>query len=411
VVMIYNSGNADLTIGSILIDGPAATEFSLTLPAGVSSPIVLAPRASVRGIVRYAPGSTGSASSYLRLRSDALNAVAGETVLPIHGSRETTGLDISTPRVEMIDLAVGTPATATFDLTNRGSLPLVWTTPSRLGPHTVDIVPAITAPGGISTVTINFPGGAEGDLFTDTLRLATACDTILIPVVAAVRVLASAELAAGELSAGPGEIVEIPIMLRDPRFIARSGATGFETTLRFNASMLLPIESTPMGTVVDGERVIPLTVPAIMDSNGTLLKLRFRVALGDDSVTSLKLEGSRPVGGRVTMSERAGSFHLTGICLSGDARLVGIGDAIMLKVLPNPASSTAEITFEAVESGAARITLGDLLGRTIAIAFDGEIEPGTHRFTVDLSELAPGVYYCMLRTATQQVVEQVRVGR
>ena len=45
VVMIYNSGNADLTIDQIQLDGSTATGFSLTLPTGVSTPIVLAPRA------------------------------------------------------------------------------------------------------------------------------------------------------------------------------------------------------------------------------------------------------------------------------------------------------------------------------------------------------------------------------
>lgn len=260
-------------------------------------------------------------------------------------------------------------------------------------------------------MTIDFPGGAEGDLFSDTLRLATACDTTHVPVVAAMQFMARAELVAGEASAEPGEIIEIPISFRDAHFIARSGATSFETVLRFNASLLLPVQPTPMGSVIDGERIIPLTLPMDGSADDTLLTLRFRVALGNDMITSLTLEDSRSIGGSVALHERAGAFHLTGVCLLGGAGLVRVGDDIMLKVLPNPASSTAEITIQAVESGATRITLVDLLGRTIATAFDGPIKPGTHHFTVDLSQLAPGLYYCMLRTATESVVEQVRVAR
>lgn len=63
---------------------------------------------------------------------------------------------------------------------------------------------------------------------------------------------------------------------------------------------------------------------------------------------------------------------------------------------PNPARGTAVVTFTLPEAGPATLAVYDLLGRRVAMAFDGAAAAGTHPATVDASALAPGVYVLRL---------------
>lgn len=220
---------------------------------------------------------------------------------------------------------------------------------------------------------------------------------------------ASAVLDLPDISAAPGDVVEIPVRLADARFVAYSGATGFETLLRFNASLLMPIPPTPVGTIKDGERIIPLQLPSAPFDGEALLALRFRAALGNDTTTVLTLEGSRAVGGPVTMSQRAGRFTLTGVCSEGGPRLVTIGEPILLRVTSNLTGSTSAIEYRAVEAGHTRIVIADLLGREVAVLVNAEIVPGSYVVDLYTSGLGAGGYFCVLETPTQRVVARLMV--
>jgi hypothetical protein len=64
---------------------------------------------------------------------------------------------------------------------------------------------------------------------------------------------------------------------------------------------------------------------------------------------------------------------------------------------PNPFSQSTTISISPSESGAAIITVVNLLGEEVTKLFDGELTAGEHSFTWDASGVAPGSYWCIAR--------------
>jgi hypothetical protein len=214
-------------------------------------------------------------------------------------------------------------------------------------------------------------------------------------------VIYTAAIGVQEVAASAGEEIELPITLNESTNLAQSSATKLTATLRFNATLLDPIGSTPRGTIVDSERVIPLELPTIPESGNVLATLRFRAMLGNDTLTALRLENGGATGGAVAVSTASGMFHLLGVCRSGGARLFNPdGQVQILKVAPNPASGSAELEIETLESGRTRVVVMDMLGREVETVFDGEPAAGRHTLSIDMTHLSTGSYYLMMITPT-----------
>jgi subtilisin family serine protease len=86
-------------------------------------------------------------------------------------------------------------------------------------------------------------------------------------------------------SADVGAIVDVPVILSEIQGV-QSGTQVF-ADVRVNASLLVPIAPTPEGVIVDGQRIIPLSLRYTGDS--VLTRLRFRALLGSDVSTALQL--------------------------------------------------------------------------------------------------------------------------
>ena len=70
---------------------------------------------------------------------------------------------------------------------------------------------------------------------------------------------------------------------------------------------------------------------------------------------------------------------------------------LSISAYPNPCSSSSTITFSCSESGAAKVTIVNLLGAEVARVYEGELSAGEHSFTWDASGAAPGMYECVVR--------------
>jgi hypothetical protein len=65
---------------------------------------------------------------------------------------------------------------------------------------------------------------------------------------------------------------------------------------------------------------------------------------------------------------------------------------------PNPFNPSTQVSFFTAKRSRARMTLFNSLGQTVRMLLDDEMEPGTHRLTVDCSGLPAGVYFYRLTT-------------
>ena len=84
--------------------------------------------------------------------------------------------------------------------------------------------------------------------------------------------------------------------------------------------------------------------------------------------------------------------------------VAGAGPPIIEPTLyPNPFNNTATLTFVIENSGMVRLELYDVLGRRVTTFLDGYQEAGPQRVLIDGTDLASGVYFARLNTATRNM--------
>jgi hypothetical protein len=198
--------------------------------------------------------------------------------------------------------------------------------------------------------------------------------------------------------AAPGTVVELPLLISIPP--SGIAATGLTLNLRYWARVLEPLPPTPMGTLSQGWRSIPLEIPTagLPAGQTTALRLRFRVLLGDREQTPLLLEniawqGSAPA------TEVATDTFTVDICHEGGQRLFTPTDAVaFLEVVPNPAVGTVSVRFGVPEFGQVRLQVWNLYGQEVAPVLERSLAPGFYQEVLRLPQLSAGTYLLTLQT-------------
>ncbi len=74
--------------------------------------------------------------------------------------------------------------------------------------------------------------------------------------------------------------------------------------------------------------------------------------------------------------------------------------AVLHQMYPHPFTDAATVRYELPASGHVRLEVFDLMGRLVATLVDSEQSPGVHEAALNAAGLQPGVYTCMLFTAS-----------
>lgn len=218
-------------------------------------------------------------------------------------------------------------------------------------------------------------------------------------------IIGTATLCLGEFSAAPGGTVSVPLLLCNPSSVVESGAREIETELRFNASLLLPLDANYLvNRVESGIRILRLRTPIATNRLPELAVLSFRAGLGDDTITSLRLDNYRSFGGKVRLTSSPGTFHLTGVCTEGGARLWRPGGVTaLLSVSPQPAESFVRAEYELAAASAIEWTLTDNLGRRTVIISQAPEDAGIHAAELDMRYVPKGMYVLRMNTGIESV--------
>lgn len=222
------------------------------------------------------------------------------------------------------------------------------------------------------------------------------------------------ELGIEDISGSPGDVVEIPILFNQkPNNMNTIEKIEFD--LSFNSSLLLPLDQYLSSSINHMNRTVKYQVNIEDSSKGNeLCRLRFKVALGNDTISTLKLSNISLYGDiKVKLSEKDGNFYLTGYCNDGTGpRLFDSEGRIYLEQnQPNPFSESSVINYEVVEHGHTSIIVTDLLGRKALTLVDEYLTPGAYSTSIDASELTPGVYHYILKTPTQRITRTMQVHK
>lgn len=215
-----------------------------------------------------------------------------------------------------------------------------------------------------------------------------------------------------DVSGNLGETVSVPIYLKDlsnhsiPKTIE-----GFYTYLTFNSSILEPIGIFEEDMINGYERKLKLALPYNGNGDSLLTKIDFKVAFGNDSITSLRLENTYPIGiGMLKINEESGSLKVNDLCFDNGVRLFDPNGKITLEQnTPNPASSKTLIRFEVIERGTTKLYIIDLLGNKVLDLIDRELQKGTYEVEVNTINLPNGIYSYILQTPTKYLIKSMQI--
>ncbi len=408
-----NTGSTDIRIDSIGFTGSDASLFSLV--SGIP-PFVIARGRTSTVEFRFTPTGEGEkfASILIYTKSGILTrAIVGEGVV--------SRVKVITELVDFGTVPIGTfrDTLIVAAIQNAGSRTISFSGSGQIGPDLTQF--ALTdgtgafslGPGESKEVTIRFAPVSTG---RTSGQLVFYHDDAGSPAVLHLFGKGSGEegtaiLSLDTIRANVGEIVEIPITIKQQHNVAETGATGFYTELLFNKTLLAPVGSTPSGSVVNGERLIVFeNLPLTVDGQGALIRLSFIALLGNAESTPLRLRHSFAVGGNVKVVEVPGHFILTDICREGGVRLLQVNGAAGLRQNhPNPFNTETTIRYELIESGPVRLLVLDLLGRTMEVLVDASVDPGSYSTSFDASGVPAGTYVCVLQTPTQRFMRLMEV--
>ncbi|MBS1904537.1 MAG: WD40 repeat domain-containing protein [Bacteroidetes bacterium] len=206
------------------------------------------------------------------------------------------------------------------------------------------------------------------------------------------------------------DLIDVPVLIDDPGSAIAGGATHVSFSLAFNATMLGPVGSTPAGSVAAGTRVMNFNLP-IVATDTVLTTLHFKVALGNDSQTTMAVISPATDAPAVTATNADGVFKLLDLCYAAGTRLLNPNGTVSMNVVQNPATDDIVADLSLIEDGRTTLTLCDPLGRTVAVLLNADVRHGTRRLRLSGSSLSSGRYYLVLQTPNNQIVTQVEVQR
>ncbi|MCX7737231.1 MAG: choice-of-anchor D domain-containing protein [Candidatus Kapabacteria bacterium] len=414
---IKNRLPIELEIKDIDISGTNDKDF--TLLDGFA-PLKLAPGDSHSIKLRFLPTDIGDRLANINI------SLPGRTITKIlKGNSYDPGLYVVTPVIDFQKVELGDfkDTLITAVVKNRTPFDIQISKISKLGPDTNQFaiiegnLPVVLKQNqehkmklrfspieiGRTMGSIEFEHNAKGSpskilLFGEGVKPITDTVTIII----------------GDITGAPEQIIEIPVYLRNvTKTYNPSNISYYEFDLTFNSTLLEPLENTLSDNISTDQRTVRLRIPPVILSDSTLTKLKFKVGLGNDTLSILKPSNVSVVGkSKIVIYEKAGIFKLEGFCEEGGLRLFEPDSRLYLSQnKPNPFETQTEIFFEVFEKGFTQLTIYDIFGRNIKTVLEDYLEPGKYSVMVDSENMSSGIYLYVLSTPTQKLNKLMQVKK
>ncbi|MCB2204941.1 choice-of-anchor D domain-containing protein [bacterium] len=424
---IRNLQDKTATITVLTMTGPDAAAFSVLSPATL--PVSIPAGDSLRVDLRLTPdaGINALYVAQLHIEQDD-GGMTRMFDIDVRGDARAVQLE-SAGIVDFGDVSIQTiSAPRQLLLRNSETYPVQVTAilPSNTFfsvESSLPALPALLQPGESITVTLRFAPEAEQLYTADlTMQFDLPCGSEQVTPLTG-RGIDDWRSSTLRISAYEGrvdDIIDIPLELMTD--VSGLGVEGWKGSVRFNPSMLYPMEVITDSTLSAGLQTsmqfdatagtLSMTASggSIGSGTGALVFMRFRVLIGDGLQTDLHIEdGFHFTGGLARVDTRSdGQFTLIDFCDAGGTRLVTAAVELrMQSSTPNPFTSQASLEYSVNAEGQLRLTLLDQNGRQVAVVFDRRQSAGTHIARIDGSSLAPGVYFAVLHGHGQTIVRKL----
>lgn len=397
IVTIRNLGGAALTINGITLSGLNPSMFSIT----ATTPMVIPPDGSLKLSVRFRPPAPGTFTAHLRIASNALNGTdtvhLTGTKLDVRAIARPASLDYGT-------IAPGAVSVLNARVINTGNAPINVSLTTSTAEFNVSIPQQAGVPPADSLdVPLRFSSTATGVHYDTLIIRDVDCGTALrIPLRGEIRRSIRTTISLPNDSAAPGSIAVIPlrVAIADRPAFDASGARAFSAVLRFDGRLLVP-ESVQPGAITsaDFDRFTGMQTVTIAGSYGghgdTLAVLRCMVPSGRHGSTSLGFAAFAWDVPEVAADTLPGLFSTGAGCGPGTQLTARIK---ALKVRPHPVSDHATAAFELEEEETVRVSVQDMLGRTVAAVEAMRFGPGEHAVPLALGAIPAGMYRLVIET-------------
>ncbi len=205
----------------------------------------------------------------------------------------------------------------------------------------------------------------------------------------------------GNETAFSGEIINIPIYIKNRQNFNQLNIQSINFDLKFNSTLLEPLDFKEI-SISKGQRILKFESIPIIDGSDLLANVRFKAGLGNAANTELIIENPEVIDHIVHFDKINGIFDLKGICEDGGKRLIGF-DSLqggIINISPNPASEFVSIIVGFIENGYSKLSLIDISGSEIYTIFAGNLIRGTYQYEIDTKYLNSGLFFIKLETPT-----------
>ncbi len=407
---IKNNTSLPIRIADVAVSGQNRDEFSVV---GGERSFVLGPGEAKSVEVCFKPKTAGAKSAALDFYIEDENIVAGASA-SITGTAPLGDLAITEGNVlNFMNVTYGGYNELYFHLVNNStsaiSLPRPTILSDYFGSYSVTnpagsfSIPA----GGSETITVRFEPKLIG-VSSAILRFERYCGLDVLLHGNGMGQSATMTLTPADVSAKSGDIVEIPIVASDVSGIANSGISKVDAYLYFNANLLSPVEGTEEGIVINGTRIVPVTLT--LEDLQTPKKLKFKSMLGNAETTPVGIINAQALTGRAFISLGFGNFSLLDVCHEGGPRLIGeSGTFVIPKAIPNPASAQTQLVYQVIENGNYKLRIYDASGELVSTMVDEYKKAGAYSIEFDARAYPAGAYLLVLETPTQVVSSRLVV--
>ncbi|MDX9759323.1 MAG: choice-of-anchor D domain-containing protein [Bacteroidota bacterium] len=418
---------------SVRLEGPDAAFFSILAPDPATLPRQINAGSTLDVIIELRPEATTRDyhATFISTFTAFGSTIERRTVLRARRVLPTITVTSADFPATVLGQSGGT---RTVTITNSSELPLtvdgaVLSSPDFILRGLAPAAPAVLQPGEAMQATVEFIpqalGARSGTLTADGTLPCPFSAAGALTGIGIAQPIVNAVLSLDALHGAADALIDIPI--RTDKDLGAAGVTGWTGQIRFNRSMLWPMEIVTAGSLSSGMQVhftydnaggeVTMTATGGMVGTGpgVLAWLRCRVLVGNALSTPLRMSDDfRFTGGYATVAGRVdGSFELIDYCLPDD-RLVNVDGAMALRQnTPNPVSlgsrGTTSISFSLPTDATISLDVYDMIGRHIHRVDQGLRSKGTHTVLVNVGSLRPGTYIYVLRTASDAAVRRMVV--
>ncbi len=210
--------------------------------------------------------------------------------------------------------------------------------------------------------------------------------------------------------------IKVPLRIEAPVYFEKAGVTGFDAIIRFNSTMLKPMNF-PYEFIKLEDGLLYIRIRGILDSTvfyrEILHEMEFFTAYGNSTYTDIEIVGfsweyskCKPI---TTTDD--GCIDIYNICIDFTIEFNDLGALYFGNIYPNPAAEEINIKMNNKHETFAIIKLYDLQGRLVKESPIKYYPIGSNLLSMPAGDIAGGIYTVRIDTGYGSYIGNVSVTK